>query len=172
MTTDHTAHPAPTPAPVAVPEGGWQERDAVVVHYDDGGHTVLGVWTRRGQSWQDSLGRYLPIPLSDDSDPVTEWVEQGMGHGSVVYVHAPRENARPEPVVAPLPSEPAPEAVVLDRDGDAWQRGPEETDGWWCSSPVDEQDISWPRLFKEYGPLRRLVPEDDEGAAEAPGGAR
>lgn len=75
------AHPAPTPAPVAVPEGGWRDGDWLVV--DDG-----NVWrASEGGDFRNEHGR--PV-----IDGVVDYV---LREGSVVYVHAPREDARPEP---------------------------------------------------------------------------
>jgi hypothetical protein len=87
----------PTPAPVAVPEGGWRDGDWLVL--DD-----RGVWHGSDDGLlHDERGRVV------DADYVFR-------RGHVVYVHAPREAygepndttqhaPRTEPVTAPLPSE-------------------------------------------------------------------
>lgn len=100
MSTDDTT---PTPAPVAVPEGGWRDGDWLVL--DD-----RGVWHGSDDGLlHDERGRVV------DADYVFR-------RGHVVYVHAPREAygepndttqhaPRTEPVTAPLPSE----AVEVER---------------------------------------------------------
>lgn len=44
-------------------------------------------------------------------------------------------------------------AVVLDKDGDAWQRG---SSGWELAG-TDEYCLSWNELNDRYGPLTRVV---------------
>jgi hypothetical protein len=94
MSTDDTT---PTPAPVAVPEGGWRDGDWLALI--DG-----RVWHVSDDALlHDERGRIM------DADYVFR-------RGYVVYVHAPREAygepndttqhaPRREPVVAPLPTE-------------------------------------------------------------------
>ena len=66
----------------------------------------------------------------------------------------------------PLPEEPPPLAVVLDKDGKAWQhtggyRGP-----WECTH--DDGGEDWGDLNRDYGPLTRLVPDPSAEPVELP----
>lgn len=129
MTTDNTAHPAPTPAPVAVPEG---EPD----------------WLTR-----------LPDQWEDEADQHTRDQEFGIAEGLRVaaeqLTRAIRENARPEPVVAPLPSEAAVMAAAAElmRDDPAAQEGTYGRDDYLAMADA---------ALTAALPHLRLVPEDDE----------
>lgn len=71
----------------------------------------------------------------------------------------------------PLPSEataPPPLAVALDKDGDAWQRHGAR----WIYIGDASRACGWNELQDRYGPLRRLVPEDDEDTPAEPGRLR
>lgn len=73
------------------------------------------------------------------------------------------------PVAPPLPAEPPASSVVLDKDGDAWQR--KDSDGRRWAAAVFTQGVGelsrcdWAGLNDLYGPLVRLVPDP---AADAP----
>jgi hypothetical protein len=67
-----------------------------------------------------------------------------------------------EPVEPPLPPEPPLGSVVLDRDGDAWQRGLTRR-GNWCCTRNDGAEDRWEDLWDGYGPLVRLVPDPAAG---------
>ena len=63
-----------------------------------------------------------------------------------------------EPV---LGTEPAPGTVVIDRDGDAWQRDRWDEYGWQMSGADDQDDeeettfnFTWSRLNEKYGPVK------------------
>lgn len=74
-------------------------------------------------------------------------------------------------VKPPLPLEPSADSVVLDRDGDAWQRdpsGPEGPDGERWVGTASPVRLTWERLNNRYGPLRRLVPDPADDAPELP----
>ena len=65
--------------------------------------------------------------------------------------------------------EPAPDpeppigSVVLDQDGDAWQRtvGDQSGGSWWASWPYPSE-ITWDRLSKAAGPLRVIYAPEGE----------
>lgn len=67
-------------------------------------------------------------------------------------------------VKPPLPPEPPEGSVVLDHEGDAWQRH----GSWRCPNDKDDRVLErgWSLLNEEFGPLRRLVPDP---SADAPG---
>jgi len=138
MTTDNTAHPAPTPAPVAVPE-------------------VEPNWLTR-----------LPDQWEDEADQHTRDQEFGIAEGLHVaadeLTRAIRENARPEPVVAPLPSE----------DGAVVQ-------AWFGEQPIPSviafgaagwrfvgNGLLLEGTEKHVRRWVRLVPEDDEDTVRVP----
>ncbi len=62
----------------------------------------------------------------------------------------------------PLPPEPPVGAVVLDRDGHAWQRGLPGRGNWCCTEGAHAED-EWMVLVLDYGPLTRLVPDPAVG---------
>lgn len=73
-------------------------------------------------------------------------------------------------VEPPLPPEPPVGAVVVDSEGDAWQRRKNE---WgvrhWVTPTSGDQD--WATLVEHYGPLTRLVPDPAAGV-ELPWGTQ
>lgn len=87
MTTDPTARAQSTPAPVAVPEGGWREDDWFAL---SSGHAYL----LQGDGRWEVFGAGRPLGISYAEVSFEEWAAEG----KVEIVHAPREDApRPEP---------------------------------------------------------------------------
>ena len=76
-----------------------------------------------------------------------------------------------ERVKPPLPEEPPYKTVVLDDDGQAWQRfapavgDPLKTSEWSCAGGAADED--WAGL-NAYGPLTRLVPDPFAEPVELP----
>lgn len=55
----------------------------------------------------------------------------------------------------PLPAEPPYGSVVLDSDGDAWQRRGTGPEAWSCIVRDEEfQGFSWERLYRNHRPLK------------------
>lgn len=133
MSTDDTT---PTPAPVAVPEGGWRDGDLIQIRFSNGDYEVV---ERR----DGFFGDYADGEIS-------RWMERAM----VVSVIAPREAygepndttqhaPRPEPVTAPLPSE-AVEALAWVFMRDRWFTGlDEERDEAHCDHMISNYGATW-----------------------------
>ena len=170
LAEEHADRSAPTPAPAAVPEGGWRDGDWVVavtgiVYRTNGSEWVRGSWAEDLRWFDDNLSE-------------------------IVYVHAPRENARPEPVVAPLPSEAEALAQVASGYDDlTWanlRKAPEAVDLWlgvagrilaagYRLVPVDDEDtVRVPKeeldtLRRQVAAVRSLAELDRKDAFLAPG---
>lgn len=69
-------------------------------------------------------------------------------------------------VAPPLPPEPPNGTVVLDHEGDAWQR----RGSWRSANDKDDRVLErgWGLLNEEFGPLTRLVPDPAHDAPALP----
>lgn len=70
-------------------------------------------------------------------------------------------------VEPPLPPEPPIGTVMLDKDGDVWQRDNETSDYGWVGTAVPAR-VPWECLNAKYGPLTRLVPDPADDAPALP----
>jgi hypothetical protein len=74
------------------------------------------------------------------------------------------EAEEPAPKVAVVPPEPGAGSVVVDRDGDAWQRNavrPNSRDSW--NMAGDEANWTWPDLNEFFGPLKVVYEAEERG---------
>jgi hypothetical protein len=82
--------------------------------------------------------------------------DHGDGYGALTYPNGTERSVRMdrynfEPLLADEPEE---DAVVLDADGDAWQR---DNDGWYLAGGTEDGphwDQTWKSLIERFGPFK------------------